>query len=150
MGGSGGQGSQSRHIHRLDAHSHKKGRSQVGGKKEKEKERKKEKEGKEGKERREQSLNRVRLFATPSTVSYQAPHPWDFPGKSTGVGCYFLLQIVPTQDQTQLSHIQADTLLSEPPGDRRLGVGGMTLFPGCPSTHPFHSHQPGGLTRDFG
>ena len=25
-------------------------------------------------------------------------HPWDFPGKSTGVGCYFLLQgIFPTQ-----------------------------------------------------
>ena len=20
------------------------------------------------------------------------PHPWDFPGKSTGVGCHFLLQ----------------------------------------------------------
>ena len=25
-------------------------------------------------------------------------HPWDFPGKSTGVGCHFLLQgIFPTQ-----------------------------------------------------
>ena len=26
-------------------------------------------------------------------------HPWDFPGKSTGVGCHFLLQeIFPTQE----------------------------------------------------
>ena len=33
------------------------------------------------------SFSRVRLFATPCTAAYQAPRPWDFPGKSTGVGC---------------------------------------------------------------
>ena len=38
------------------------------------------------------SLSRVRLLATPWTAAYQAPHPWDFPGKSTGVGCHYLLQ----------------------------------------------------------
>ena len=44
------------------------------------------------------SLSCVRLSATPWTVAYQAPHPWDFPGKNTGVGCHFLLQeIFPTQ-----------------------------------------------------
>ena len=37
-------------------------------------------------------LSRVWLFATPWTVAYQVPRPWDFPGKSTGVGCQFLLQ----------------------------------------------------------
>ena len=43
------------------------------------------------------SLSRVRLFATPWTVAYQKS-PWDFPGKTTGVGCHFLLQgILPTQ-----------------------------------------------------
>ena len=32
------------------------------------------------------------------TVAHQAPLPWDFPGKNTGVGCHFLLQgIFPTQ-----------------------------------------------------
>ena len=37
------------------------------------------------------SLSHVQLFVTPWT-------PWDFPGKSTGVGCHFLLQgIFPTQ-----------------------------------------------------
>ena len=36
-------------------------------------------------------LSRVRLFATPWTVAWLL-HPWDFPGKSTGVGCHFLLQ----------------------------------------------------------
>ena len=44
------------------------------------------------------SLSRVRLFAIPWTVAYQALRPWDFPGKSTGMGCLFLLQgIFPTQ-----------------------------------------------------
>ena len=32
-------------------------------------------------------------------------HPWDFPGKNTGVGCHFLLQIFPTQGSNPgLSH----------------------------------------------
>ena len=31
-------------------------------------------------------------------VAHQVLHPWNFPGKSTGVGCHFLLQgIFPTQ-----------------------------------------------------
>ena len=43
-------------------------------------------------------LSRVRLFATPWTVAYQGPRPWDFPGSSPGVDCHFLLQgIFPTQ-----------------------------------------------------
>ena len=29
-------------------------------------------------------------FATSGTAAYQAPAPWDFPGKNTGVGCHFL------------------------------------------------------------
>ena len=37
------------------------------------------------------SLSRVRLFMTPWTAAYQAPRPWDFPGKSTGVVCHCLL-----------------------------------------------------------
>ena len=28
----------------------------------------------------------------PWTVACQAPLPWDFPGKNTGMGCHFLLQ----------------------------------------------------------
>jgi len=38
------------------------------------------------------SLSCVRLFVTPWTVAYQLLHPWDFPGKNTGVGCHFHLQ----------------------------------------------------------
>ena len=45
-----------------------------------------------------ESLSQARLFVTPWTVAHQAPCPWDFPGKDTGVGCHSLLQgIFPTQ-----------------------------------------------------
>ena len=45
-------------------------------------------------------------------------HPWDFPGKSTGVDCHFLLQgIFPTQGMNWVSHIVGRRFLpSEPPG----------------------------------
>ena len=36
-------------------------------------------------------FSRVRLSATPWTTAHQAPPSWDSPGKSTGVGCHFLL-----------------------------------------------------------
>ena len=49
-------------------------------------------------EKKVKSLSHVRLLATPWTVAYQAPPSMDSPGKSTGVGCHFLLQgIFPTQ-----------------------------------------------------
>ena len=37
------------------------------------------------------SLSHVWLLATPWTAAYRLLHPWDFPGKSTGVGCHCLL-----------------------------------------------------------
>ena len=37
------------------------------------------------------SLSRVRLLATPWIAAYQAPPAMDFPGKSSGVGCHYLL-----------------------------------------------------------
>ena len=39
-------------------------------------------------------FSRVRLCATPQRAAHQASHPWDSPGKNTGVGCHFLLQCV--------------------------------------------------------
>ena len=45
-------------------------------------------------------------------------HPWDFPGKNTGVGCHFLLQrIFPTHGSNLGLLLCRQTLLpSEPPG----------------------------------
>ena len=50
------------------------------------------------------SLSRVRLFATPWTVAHQALRPWDFPGKSTGVGCHFLLHHLKAWDINSSLH----------------------------------------------
>ena len=36
-------------------------------------------------------------FSDPMNYSTPSSCPWDFPGKNTGVSCYFLLQIFPTQ-----------------------------------------------------
>ena len=38
------------------------------------------------------SLHHVWLFATPWITAFRLLCPWDFPGKSTGVGCHHLLQ----------------------------------------------------------
>ena len=59
------------------------------------------------------SLSRIQLFATSWTLACQAPCPWDFPGKNTGVGGHFLSQgIFPTQGPNlYLLHGQADSLL---------------------------------------
>ena len=37
-------------------------------------------------------VTNVQLFATPWTVAPRRLCPWDFPGKTTRVGCYFLLR----------------------------------------------------------
>ena len=45
-----------------------------------------------------QLLSRVQLFAASWTATARLLCPWDFPGKSTGVGCHALLQgIISTQ-----------------------------------------------------
>ena len=41
-----------------------------------------------------QSLDCVQFFAGSRTVAHQALCPWGSPGKSTGVGCRFLLQAI--------------------------------------------------------
>ena len=64
-------------------------------------------------------FSRVRLFETLWTVVYQAPRPWDSPGKNTGVGSHALLQgIFPTQgsNSSLLLHWQAGSLPLAPPG----------------------------------
>ena len=60
-----------------------------------------------GKKVKVKSLSHFLLFVTPWTVAYTMLFlPWAFPGKSTRVGCHFLLQrIFPTQaSNPALSH----------------------------------------------
>ena len=45
----------------------------------------------------------VRLCATPETAAHQASHPWDSPGKNTGVGCHFLLQCMKVKSESEVA-----------------------------------------------
>ena len=60
--------------------------------------------------------------ATPWTVAGQAPLPMDFPGKNTGVGSHSLLQgdLPDPGIEPRSPALQADSLLSEPPGKPQL------------------------------
>ena len=66
--------------------------------------------------------------------------PWDSPGKNTGVGCHALLQgIFQPRDQTQSPTLQADSLLSQPPGKpKNMGVGSLPLLQGIFPTQEFN------------
>ena len=52
----------------------------------------------------------VRLCATPWPT--RLPHPWDSPGKNTGVGCYFLLQCMKVKSESEV--VQLCPTLSDP------------------------------------
>ena len=49
------------------------------------------------------SLSPVRLLATPWTAPTRLLRPWDFPGKSIGVGCHCLLCIPSANEDNFLS-----------------------------------------------
>ena len=40
------------------------------------------------------------------------PHPWNFPGKNTGVGCHFLLQCIKVKSESEVT--QSYLTLSDP------------------------------------
>ena len=33
------------------------------------------------------------------------PHPWDYPGKNTGVGCHFLLQCMQVKSESEVAQL---------------------------------------------
>ena len=66
-------------------------------------------------------FSHVQPFATLWTVPTRLLCPWDSPGKNTGVGCYLLHQIFPTQGSNPRLlcplHQQVGSLPLAPPGD---------------------------------
>ena len=79
-------------------------------------------------------LSTVRLFVIPWTVAYRLLCSWNFPGKSTGVGCHSLLQgIFPTLGiEPRSPALQADTLPSESSGKSSKLVWQPQVAWGCP------------------
>ncbi|CAI9178504.1 unnamed protein product [Rangifer tarandus platyrhynchus] len=53
------------------------------------------------------------------------PHPWDSPGKNTGVGCHFLLQCMKVKSEsevTQLCPTLSNPMDCSPPGSSVHGI----------------------------
>ena len=56
------------------------------------------------------------------------PHPWDSPGKNTGLGCHFLLQCMKVKSESEVTHscpTLRDPMDCSPPGSSIHGI-----FPG--------------------
>ena len=63
------------------------------------------------------------------------PHPWDSPGKNTGVGCHFLLQCAKVKSQSEVA--QSCLTLSDPkdcslPGSSVMGFSRQEYWSGVP------------------
>ena len=48
-------------------------------------------------------FSHVQLCVTPQTAAYQAPRPWDSPGKNTRAGCHFLLQCMKVKSESEVT-----------------------------------------------
>ena len=54
-----------------------------------------------------------------------SPHPWDSPGKNTGVGCHFLLQCMKVKSQSEVTQwcpTLSDPMDYSPPGSSIHGI----------------------------
>ena len=49
-------------------------------------------------------FSRVQLCATPRRQPTRLLHPWNSPGKNTGVGCRFLLQCMKVKSESHFCH----------------------------------------------
>ena len=53
------------------------------------------------------------------------PHPWDSPGKNTGVGCHFLLQCMKVKSESEIAQscpTPSDPMDCSPPGSSVHGI----------------------------
>ena len=67
------------------------------------------------------------------------PHPWDSPGKNTGVGCHFLLQCRKVKSESEVA--QSRPTLSDPmdcslPGSSTHGLSRQEYRSGLPLPSP--------------
>ena len=101
-------------------------------------------------------FSRVRLCATPETAAHQGPHPWDSPGKNTGVSCHVLLQCMKVKSESEVAQscpTPSDPMDCSLPGSSVHGIcqprvleWGAIAFSGRWSYGPFILGFPGGST----
>ena len=67
----------------------------------------------------------VRLCAPHRWQPTRLPHPWDSPGKNTGVGCHFLLQCMKVKSESEVAQscpILSDPMECSPSGSSVYGI----------------------------
>ena len=104
-------------------------------------------------------FSRVRLLATPWTAAYQAPPSMDFPGKSTGVGCHFLLQCKKVKSESEVTQscpTPSDPMDCSLPGSSVHGFSRQEYWSGVPLPSPpaladgfFTTEPPGKIPCSF-
>ena len=70
-------------------------------------------------------FSRVQLCVTPRRQPTRLPHPWDSPGKNTGVGCHFLLQCMKGKSESEVAQscpTLNDPMDCSPPGSSIHGI----------------------------
>ena len=80
-------------------------------------------------------FSRVRLCVTPQTAATRLLHPWDSPGKNTGVGCHFLLQCMKVKSESEVSQscpTPSDPMDCSPPGSSIHGTLQARVWSGVP------------------
>ena len=71
------------------------------------------------------SLQSCPTLCNPRWQPTRLPHPWDSPGKNTGVGCHFLLQCMKGKSEsevTQLCPTPSDPMDCSLPGSSIHGI----------------------------
>ena len=72
------------------------------------------------------------------------PHPWDSPGKNTGVGCHFLLQCMKVKSESEVAQscpTLCDPIDGSPPGSPSLGFSRQEHWRGVPFPSPMHESE---------
>ena len=67
------------------------------------------------------------------------PHPWDSPGKNTGVGCHFLLQCMNVKSEREVAQpwlTLRDPMDCSPPGSSVHGIFQARVLSGLPLPSP--------------
>ena len=70
-------------------------------------------------------IKRRLLLGRKAMTNTRLPHPWDSPGKNTGVGCHFLLQCMTVKSEsevTQLCPTLSNPMDCSPPGSSAHGI----------------------------
>ena len=76
--------------------------------------------------------------------STRLPHPWDSPGKNTGVGCRFLLQCMKVKSESEVAQLcptLSDPMDCSPPGSSIHGIFQATVLEWVPLPSPRALHS---------